>query len=375
MILRKIYKFLSSVKLAMALLVIILACCLAGVTIWRGVEAGRLIFATLWFNGLLVLLVVNVACCFFPRMWGRKLTLVSIGMVLFHLSFVFMLTGIIYNSLFYYRGNIRLAEGETLSSGDPQSYDSYDHGHFFLFAKLKGETTLIKMHTGYKVGSDDKRAAYEIAVGEAGSQKQGIIYITKSLDRNGFSYFNDKEGYSILVILSDRLGREIYGAHIALQSLKQKDESYLYTTGTKEGPDALPFPQVPLNPLFALQVAYRPSKLKERGGEVLFQLHPLDMENEHNVDSSLPSPDKKEDVELAAKSGLQRAVKPLAEGKAAVGDKFNAGDYFLEAREIRYWVGMRVVYEPGQPIVLASMWAGLAGMVITFVGRMRRRRQ
>ena len=84
-VIRKIYKFLSSVKLAMVLLITILACCVAGVTIWRGAEAGRLIFGTLWFNGILSLLVVNVAFCFFPRMWGRRLTLVSFGMILFHL--------------------------------------------------------------------------------------------------------------------------------------------------------------------------------------------------------------------------------------------------------------------------------------------------
>src|SRR6266567_146413 len=85
---RKVYGFLASAKLAMALLVAILGSCVAGVTIWRGVRAGEVIFSSLWFNGLLVLLVVNVACCFFGRVWGRKVTLVSFGMILFHLSFV-----------------------------------------------------------------------------------------------------------------------------------------------------------------------------------------------------------------------------------------------------------------------------------------------
>jgi len=347
MILRNIYKFLSSVKLAMTLLIAILACCVVGVTIFRGERAWTLIFSTLWFNGLLVLLVVNVACSFFPRMWGRRITLISFGMILFHLSFVFILTGIIYNSLFYFRGNIRLTEGETLPSGELQSYDNSDRGRFFNLSRLKGETTLIKMHRGYKVDGNDKIAAYEIAVGD-GRKSQGIIYITKSLDHNGFSYFNDKEGYSVMVVLYDKQGRELYGAHIPLQSLKQKDESYLYTTGTKEGPGSFPFPQDPLKPLFALQVAYRPSKLQERGGEVFSQVWPLD-----TVD-------------------VKQGEKPLAEGKAAVGEKFSAGDYELSVQEIRYWVGMRVVCEPGQPIVLASMWAGLAGMIITFIGRMRK---
>lgn len=76
---RMIYKFLTSVKLALALLIIILACCVSGVTIFRGERAWTLIFNTLWFNGILVLLVVNVAFCFFGRMWGRKVTLISLA--------------------------------------------------------------------------------------------------------------------------------------------------------------------------------------------------------------------------------------------------------------------------------------------------------
>ncbi len=349
---RMIYKFLTSVKLALALLTIILVCCVTGVTIIRGERAGALIFGTIWFNGLLVLLVMNVAFCFFGRMWGRKVTFVSLGMILFHLSFVAMLGGIVYNSLFYFRGMIRLTEGETLPSGDRGSYDHVDYGRFFNFSELKGETTLIKMQTGYKIGGEDKRAAYEVAVGERLQKKQGIIYITHSLDHNGFSYFNDREGYSLLIMLYDAKGREIYGAHVPLQSLKQKDDTFLYTTGTKSGPASFPFPQDPLKPLFALQAAYRPSALKgrERAGEASFRILPLDTD------------------------GMKQTGDPLAEGKAEIGKKIKAGDYYLSAQEVRYWVGMNVRHEPGKPIVLASLGVGLGGMIITFIGRIRGRR-
>jgi hypothetical protein len=345
---RKIYDFLASARLAMALLVIILACCVTGVTVWRGAEAGRLIFGTIWFNGILVLLVINVACCFFGRIWGRKVTLISLGMILFHLSFVVMLGGIVYNSLSYFRGVIRLTEGEALPSGELQSYDLADHGRFFNLAKLRGETTLVRMHTGFKVDGSDKRAAYEIIVGEAGSIKQGTIYITQNLDYHGFTYLPDREGYSLLIILYDRYGRELYGGHVPLQSLKQKDGGYLYTTGTKDGPGAFQFPQGSLMPVMELQAAYHPSAIKERAGDVFYQVWPF------------------------AHTESGPGGKTVAEGKAAVGEKFKAGDYYLEAHEVRYWTAMGVRYEPGKPIVLSSLWAGLAGMVITFIGRIRR---
>jgi cytochrome c biogenesis protein ResB len=350
MILRTIYGFLTSAGLALTLLIVILSFCIAGVTIFRGQRAWEVIFSTLWFNGLLVLLVANVGFCFFGRIWGRKLTLISFGMILFHLSFVAMFGGIIYNSLFYFRGDIRLTEGEILPSGDPQSYDSFQRGRFFEFSKLKGETTLIRMHTGYKVDGSDKRAAYEIEVGE-GEKKRGIIYITNNLVYKGFTYLPDREGYSVLTMLYDQQGRELYGGHIPLQSLKQKDDSYLYATGTKEGPGSLHFPQDPLTPLFELQIAYRPTPIKERAGEAFFQALPL---------------------------GRGRTVKGEAaalEGRARIGEKVRMGNYYLSPVEIRYWVGMKVRYEPGKPVVLTSLWVGLGGLAITFIGRLRRKKK
>jgi hypothetical protein len=343
-----IHDFLASTKLAMALLVATLLCCVAGVTIWRGVRAGEMIFGTLWFNGLLVLMVVNVACCFFGRIWGRRVTLISFGMILFHLSFVTILLGIVYNSLFYFRGTIRLTEGESLSSANPQSYDVIRHGKFFKFSRLTGETSLIKMHTGYKLGGLDKRATYEVEVGEPGSKTRDVIYITHKLAHRGVEYFNDKEGYSILVTLADKQGRELYGAHLPLQSFPGK-KGFSYGTGWKDGEvlreSVMPFPPPPEAPRMALQVNYLPAKGQERGGEAVFQLYPL------------------ENMTLD---------KPAAKGQVPIGQPFAAGDYQLTAREVRYWAAMSVHYEPGKVIVLGSLWAGLAGMLITTIGRMRR---
>lgn len=352
---RKIYDFLASSKLAMALLVVILGCCLAGVTIVRGVRAGELIFGALWFNAILVLLVINVSCCFFGRIWGRRVTVISFGMIIFHLSFVAILLGVVYNSLFCFRGNIRLTEGEVLKSGDPQSYDAIHKGRFFNFSRLKGETSLIKMHTGYKISGEDKRAAYEVAVGEGNARKQGIIYITHKLTCNGFDYFNDKEGYSLLITLADKQGVDLYAAYLPLQSIKLNDESYQYSTGYKSDemvikPNVIPFPPPPEKTLFAMQVAYKPSKLKEREGEAIFQLTALDQQ------------------------GLPINEPPFANGKAAIRESFDAGEYVLSAKEVRYWVGMMVRYEPGKPFVLTSMWVGLAGMIITTLGRMFKKR-
>ncbi len=344
---RKIYDFLASAKLAMFLLVAILGCCVTGVTVFREKRAWDLIFSTLWFNALLVLLVVNVACCFFGRIWHRKLTAISFGMILFHLSFVAMFAAIVYDSLFFFEGSMRLTEGETLVNSSLESYDTVRQGRFFKLSQLKGETTLVKMHTGYRVDGDDKRAAYEVEVGEPGAKKKSIVYIGHNLDYNGFKYLPEKEGYSTAVYLYDKGGANLYGAHVPLQSYRQKDKSFMYSTGEKESPGVFPFPQGAADPLFYLQVVYRPSPVTERGGEAYFQVWPY------------------------GKADAMPGDKPLASGKGAIGEKVAAGDYSLSVNEIRYWVGMNIRHNPGKPVILGSLWVGLAGMIITTFGRMK----
>ncbi|GAW68851.1 hypothetical protein GPEL0_01f5383 [Geoanaerobacter pelophilus] len=349
--LRKIYDFLASAKLAMVLLVAILICCLVGVTLFRGQRAGELIFDTLWFNLLLVMLIVNVACCFFGRIWGRRITLISFGMILFHLSFVAMFIGIIYNSLFFFRGAMRLTEGETVQNGERQSYDAVTRGRFFNVRWLKGETTLNAMHLGYKLDGIDKKRAYDITVGEGDDKKQEVIYLTKNLDYRGFKFFPDQEGYTVLTVLYDKQGKELYGAYLPLQSLKHDGKSSFYTTGTKEGPGSMAFPYAPEKPVFDLQVAYRPDPVKEKAGNAFFMVKPLG------------SVFDKMDQDSFEKS------------KTALGEKFPAGDYYLSPKEVRYWVSMKVSYEPGQIVVLSSLWVGLFGMIVTTVGRIMKGRR
>lgn len=348
---RKIYDALASAKLAMALLVVILVCCVVGVTVYRGQPANERIFNAFWFNSLLVLLVVNVACCFFGRIWGRRVTIVSFGMILFHLCFVTMFLGIVYNSLFYFRGNIRLTEGETLANSDPQSYDRTDHGRSFSYKTLKGETSLVAMHAGYKIDGKDKRVAYEVEVGEGADRKRDMVYVTKYLESDGVKYFRDREGYSLLVVLSDKSGNELYGAYVPLQSYKQKNESFRYATGTKEMESGFFFPQGTPNPLFDLLLVYHPSPLKERGGEIAFQ------------------------VRKPHEEGGKSTPELLSAGKVAIGAVFAADDYTLSVREVRYWASMQVAYEPGQPIILSSLWVGLFGVTLTTLGRMFRKRK
>ncbi len=342
---RRIVAVLTSPKLAIALLVGVLACCIVGVTAVRGQRAWELIFSTLWFNGMLVLLAISSAAAFFGRIWRRRLTLVTAGMILFHLCFLVLLGGVVYNGLFFFHGVLRLTEGETLSNGRPDSWDEVAKGRLFRFERLVGETTLLEMHRDYRVDGQNKRAAYEVEVEDGARRAKEVIYFTRHLDFDGVRYFPSKEGYSVLVVMSGKDGQEIYGAHIPLQSLIQADGSYLYATGTARAAAAFPFPAPPGKPVTALKLYFRPNTVVDRAGEVTFEVWPL--EGGHSASRSAPIP---------------------------IGGSFDSGSFVLSPREIRYWVGMSVRYDPGLGVILGSLVAGLLGMALTLVGRIRQGR-
>jgi hypothetical protein len=339
------YAALVSPRLAIAILVAVLLFCLAGVTVLRGQRAWELIFSTLWFNGLLVLLAVSSAAAFFTRIWRRKLTLVSAGMILFHVSFAALLGGVVFNGLYRFKGSLRLTEGETLPNGSLESYDAVEHGRLFDVGRLRGTTTLLRMHRNYRVDGSNKWSAYEVAVEDGGSKVREVIYVTRHLDFEGVRYFCAKEGYSVLVIMNGKDGRELYGAHVPLQSLRQPDGSYLYATGTTHGPGRLHYPAKPEEPRVELLLTYRPNAVVDRSGDVGFQVSPL--------------------------GGPHGAPSEPRTGTVRVGGQFDAGDFTLTPREIRYWVGMDVRYDPGLPVIMSSLVAGFAGTVLMLAGRVR----
>lgn len=353
LILRKLFSFFRSTLLALILLVTILILCVIGTAVLPE-QAGRVaVFSSLWFNALLVLLVLNVAFCFFSRIRRKDWDLISAGMIIFHLSFVSMFAGIIIDSLFHYRGTLRLTEGETMALNDPNAYDEEYWGHFFYPDRMRGLVTFHTHIVGHKAGGQDKGVAFDISVMEGEEQVRGVIYPTRHINFRGFRFFQESDGFAPLFILYDRFGRELYGAYTTLQSFKQKDGTYLFTTGTKqEGPGSASFPQIPnMPPLFKVQFTYHPQKSAGNTKEASFKVWEYDEQK---------------------KSGQGRL---LYQGAASRGEKIAFGDYALSMQEVRRWGSMSVHYDPGMPTVLASLWAGLSGLVITFIGRMRRGRK
>ncbi len=362
----KIFSLFWSTRVALALLVLILFSCIVGASLPPAI--GReAVFSSLWFNFLLVLLIVNIVFCIFKRI--RILRLSLIGTTIFHLSLVLLFTGIVYDQLFFFEGAIRLTEGETLSCAKRASYDRVRKGRFFKVPKIEdlGKIYSHKFHPSYLAEGRDWGAAYEIVVGEdpvsSTGQAQGspkdpvekkIIYVNHPLKYKGFEFYRDKEGYSPLVVLRDSLGRVLYGAYVPLQSIEQKDGTYLYRSGSAVAPGSFNFPQDPqLPPVFSLQATYYPDKVKKRAGEVFFQAWPI----------------------THGKNTEGQEEKELFKGKAALGKTVKAGDFFLSMEEVRYWTSMKVIYRPGLTIIFSSFWLGLGGITLSVILKMAKGRE
>ncbi|TAL23623.1 MAG: hypothetical protein EPN94_09145 [Nitrospirae bacterium] len=350
-IFNQLYNFLSSVRLTIVLFVLILISCVTGTALLPVPVARLFIFSSIWFNVLLVFLISNVAFCFFPKIWRRKIDLIFAGMIIFHLSFILLFIGIVYDSMFYFRGTIRLTEGETLNLADSRSYDHIEQGRFFERERnLKMWIVLHKLVTGHKVNGKNMGVANEISVGGREEVKRDFIYVINHLEYKGFKFYRARDGFSPLIVLRDRNGNVLYGAYSPLQSIREENKKYLYVIGTAEAPGYIPFPQDSiLQQLFYLQAKYYPSPKNSRIGEVFFDVR------------EIVSDDPEDGKELFS-------------GSAALRERVSVGDYFLSMEEVRYWASIDIRHNPGLPLIFTSLWIGFGGIILTTVARLIKRK-
>jgi hypothetical protein len=339
----KIVNILASTKLALVLLTMILLSSVVGVLLPPALGK-EVVFSSLWFNLLLILLIVNIVFCITKR--TNVLRLSQAGTTIFHLGLVLLCIGVAYDQLFYFEGSIRLTEGETLDCAERTSWDRVKTGPFFQISKLNelGPLYFHKLHVAYREEGKYKGETVEIAVGEDVQQgKRHIIYKPRPLKYKGFEFYRDnKDGFSPLLVLRDLKGKVLYGAYAPLQSIPQKDGKYLYRSGTALAPGRFNFPQDPGLPrVFNLKTTYYPDKTKQMAGTVSFQ-----------VWKARPDGESSEE---------------LYNGKAAFGERVRAGDYTLSMDEVRYWTSINVTHRPGLGLVFGSFWIAFGGLIMNVI--------
>lgn len=350
----KIFSFLWSTKVALVLLILIFLSCTVSVFLPPALSKG-IIFSSLWFNLILVLLIVNIVFCIAKR--TRFLSLAQAGTTIFHLGLVLLFVGVVYDQLFFFEGALRLTEGETLMCADMASYDRTKKGRFFQTRKLEelGELYFHKHHATYAAEGKARGAANEIAVGR--NVQEGvkrIIYVTRPLKYKGFEFYRDnRDGYSPLFVLRDGEGKVLSGAYAPLQSIMQEDGTYLYRSGSADAPGSFNFPQDPgIPPVFRLQTVYYPDKIKKMTGEVSFQVWKANNEAKHGGPESSESSESSEE---------------LFKGKAAFGERVKVADYLISMDEVRYWTSINLNYHPGLTFIFGSLWVAFGGLILTLI--------
>ena len=109
-----IFKYLSSVKLAIPLLLILLVASVAGTIIesrYNAEVANLRIYSVTWFIVLLFLLWINIFCAAVSRIPFKKH---QIGFVITHIGMLLLLIGSIMTKLFGIDGSIQIQEKSQL---------------------------------------------------------------------------------------------------------------------------------------------------------------------------------------------------------------------------------------------------------------------
>ncbi len=403
MVLKKIYhifctglSFLRSTKLAIILLVLVFLSSILG-TILPPLFSREIIFSSWWFNFLLFLLMVNILFCTLKRIKRLFVKTVSsvesvmsvspltdertkqtkrlngfnflslLGSIIFHFSFVLLFVGVIYNTLFFFEGGIRLTEGESLSCGDEANYDWIRKGRFFKNAKLKdlGELCFLKLIPAYYIKGSYKGQANKIIfrpsinpdnlpfqrtvqsgagqdLSEENKDTEALVYANHPFKHKGYEFYRDTDGFSLLFVFRDRWGRILDGAYTPLNTVRRPDGSSNYVGG-------FPFP--PRSPFLRLWIVFFPeiksNTLRNEQGKVFLE------------------------VKQPVSHGSEEE-KEVFKGKIGIKEMAAVGPFFISVDEIRYWSRMQVNYRPGLPLIFGSFWFALGGLSLATIAKMRK---
>jgi hypothetical protein len=264
------------------------------------------------------------------------------GVILSCVGVLAMLGGAVHDRLFFFDGVLRLTEGETLPTDRAESYDRLERGALFDLSRLPGETRLVAVHADAAASAEHREPECEVAVSAGDALVRRRISASRTLDFEGTRFACQGRGTSVLLVLSDREGRELSGAHVPLRSVERPGSGPIHALGTDEGEPPFPLPPPPERPRAEVRLSFRPSPVSGRQGEVTLDVRPL-------------GPDGR----------------PLAHrtGAVPVGGAFDAGEVMLAPREIRYWASLGVRHHPGRGSILAGLCLLGAGLATALFGR------
>jgi cytochrome c biogenesis protein ResB len=291
----------------------------------------------------LFLLALNTLTCtigqFAPR--GRFHTninisfMVKLGFLLLHLSIVGLLAGGFYSAAARLSGRVLLTEGQTFT----EEHDSYlllaegpfrGEQHKGFAAKLKQ----VKIQYEKQLYPVDITSEIEIYSGK-NKITDGIIKVNFPFTYDGVSFTYEDDGFSPRLLIRDKnTGAILANPFVALKTFRQDNEIRYH--------DFLPFPFFE----HVVTITFYPSFVRQDGKII---------KTSEEVKNPLVL------VEMTDESG-----KILASLELPLGEKGSLGKYDFTFTDIRRWTALKIVNDPGYPIVCVSLWLSMVALCIRY---------
>jgi cytochrome c biogenesis protein ResB len=257
------------------------------------------------------------------------------GFLLLHLSLIVLFAGGFISAATRMDGYILLTEGQSFTDR-PQNYLRYATG---LFQPSDGpgfSVTLKEVHVKYE------KSEYLVDMtttllfqSQPNSVTEGIVKINNPTNCNGKTFTLDDTGYSPrLVLRQPGQQRALVNSFVALQT---------FTSGkVRQYRDYLPLPFLKNR----ITLEFYPVGNKDiQTGEILTEPLILVKTQDSEGDS--------------AASRLPLGQKTMADG------------YEFEFAELRQWASFRVSNDPGYPVVWVALWLGLGALLLRYLPELR----
>jgi len=175
--------------------------------------AKTLFYYSPWLFFVQLLLVANFLTVMLVRGWWKKR---KIGFIVFHLSFIVILTGAVITHFCSEEGELHLREGEI---GDRMRVQT-NHGEWVNVLPFQVE--LVKFTLQHYPGSSSPSSfSSDLKIHSKGTERQATVGMNKVLDVNGYRFFQasyDSDGKgTVLLVNKDVAGRNVtYAGYLML---------------------------------------------------------------------------------------------------------------------------------------------------------------
>lgn len=249
-----------------------------------------------------------------------------IGSIIFHLSLVLIMSGIILNYLYRFDGVLAITEGQSVVD-KTEAYTHIFKGPLYNDPYGRFEITNNKFYTDYNINNTQTTAA-EISLKDSpiAPKTTNIIATNFPLRFNGLEFhYGRLYGYAPEILLLDSLDNILFKSFVRV-AVQEQNNKKIYA-------DYIIIPQT--------------------GHKISIKVLP----NYQQKDSTFFNLMVEKDTEI------------LYEGTVGLNDTVTFDTFKMTVPRLRYWCYINVVKSPFLKLVFISFWTAIIGLTIGFIPR------